>query len=82
MDNPPFFARKSVAFFGNDYLAGCHPAIMERLAATNLEQTAGYGLDPYSESAREKIRAAVHDERADVHFLDYEIGRASCRERV
>lgn len=69
MDNPPFFARKPVAFFGNDYLAGCHPAIMERLAATNLEQTAGYGLDPYSESAREKIRAAVHDERADVHFL-------------
>lgn len=55
--------------FGNDYLAGCHPAILERLIASNMEQTAGYGLDPYCEAAREKIRAAVGNGQADVHFL-------------
>ncbi|MBH5329853.1 aminotransferase class I/II-fold pyridoxal phosphate-dependent enzyme [Eikenella sp. S3360] len=55
--------------FGNDYLAGCHPAILERLADTNLEQTPGYGLDPYCESARAKIRAAIGSTEADVHFL-------------
>ncbi|WP_225747815.1 hypothetical protein [Eikenella sp. Marseille-P7795] len=55
--------------FGNDYLAGCLPAILERLADTNLEQTPGYGLDPYCESARAKIRAAIGSETADVHFL-------------
>lgn len=33
--------------FGNDYLSGCHPAILERLIHSNLEQTPGYGLDPY-----------------------------------
>ena len=35
----------------------------------NLEQTAGYGLDPYCEAARARIRAAVGSEAADVHFL-------------
>ena len=58
-----------MAQFGNDYLAGCHPAILEALAATNLEQTAGYGLDPYCEAARATIRALVDDATADVHFL-------------
>ena len=55
--------------FGNDYLAGCHPAILEHLITSNLEQTPGYGLDPYCASARAKIRAAIGDENADVHFL-------------
>ena len=55
--------------FGCDYLSGCHPAILDALVATNLEQTAGYGLDPYCEAARARIRAAVGSEAADVHFL-------------
>ena len=58
-----------MAQFGNDYLAGCHPAILDALTASNLEQTAGYGLDPYSEAARTTIRALVGDAAADVHFL-------------
>ena len=53
--------------FGCDYLSGCHPAILDALVATNLEQTAGYGLDPYCEAARARIRAAVGSEAADVH---------------
>ena len=55
--------------FGNDYLSGCHPAILERMIHSNLEQTPGYGLDPYCESARAKIRSAIGSQAADVHFL-------------
>ena len=58
-----------MAQFGNDYLAGCHPAILDALAATNLEQSVGYGLDPYCDAARATIRALIGDEAADVHFL-------------
>ena len=39
-----------------DYLEGCHPAILQRLTDTNLEQTVCYGMDPYCERAAEKIR--------------------------
>ena len=37
--------------FASDYMEGAHPRILQRLAETNLEKTAGYGLDQYSESA-------------------------------
>ena len=55
--------------FASDYMEGAHPEILRRLAETNLEQTAGYGLDEYSEAAREKIRRACRAPRAEVHFL-------------
>ena len=55
--------------FTSDYMEGAHPAILERLAETNLVKTQGYGLDPFSDSAREKIRAACHCPQADIHFL-------------
>ena len=42
--------------FNSDYTEGCHPAILERLAATNMDQTDGYGLDPYCDEARAKIK--------------------------
>ena len=32
--------------FVNDYSEGACEEILERLAATNHEQSAGYGLDP------------------------------------
>ena len=56
-------------YFASDYMEGAHPAILRRLLETNLEHTAGYGLDPYSESAREKIRAACNAPEAEVFFL-------------
>lgn len=31
--------------FASDYLEGAHPAILQRLAETNSEQTSGYGTD-------------------------------------
>ena len=55
--------------FESDYLEGAHPSIMQRLAETNFEQTAGYGVDPYCAAAREKIKTACAAPNADVHFL-------------
>ncbi len=56
-------------YFDNDYLCGAHPLIMKRLNETNMEPTVGYGLDPYCESARNKIREACGAPDAAVHFL-------------
>ncbi|MBR0456088.1 MAG: aminotransferase class V-fold PLP-dependent enzyme [Firmicutes bacterium] len=55
--------------FASDYLEGAHPAILERLQETNFLKTQGYGLDPFSESARQKIRAACKCPKAEIHFL-------------
>ena len=55
--------------FTCDYNEGAHPLILKRLAETNLVQEAGYGYDSFSESAREKIRAAVKAPSADVFFI-------------
>jgi threonine aldolase len=55
--------------FECDYAEGCHPSILAALSATNDEQTAGYGLDPHCDRARELIRSACLSPEADVHFL-------------
>ena len=55
--------------FDSDYMEGAVPAIMERLAETNFEQTPGYGTDKYSNNARQLVRSAVGNHFADVHFL-------------
>ncbi len=55
--------------FNSDYTEGCHPAVMEKLIQTNMEQTDGYGLDPYCEEAREMIKKSFNCPNADVHFL-------------
>ena len=55
--------------FNSDYTEGCHPAILERLAETNMEQTPGYGVDEHCKHAAELIKAACGTPEADVHFL-------------
>ncbi len=55
--------------FDSDYMEGAHPAILERLTATNFDQTPGYGTDAYCETARDLIRAACKAPDASVHFL-------------
>lgn len=55
--------------FNCDYSEGAYPAILEKLAQTNLEQTAGYGLDPYCEKARKLIQDLCKAPQAQVHFL-------------
>lgn len=58
-----------MVLFNCDYHEGAHPAIMERMMATNMEQTVGYGEDPHCANARALIKKAVGDDNADVHFL-------------
>ena len=55
--------------FDCDYLEGAHPRILEKLYETNMEQTVGYGCDPYCEKAAELIKKACGKENSDVHFL-------------
>ena len=37
----------TMIYFHNDYNEGCHSKILDKLIATNLEQTTGYGEDQY-----------------------------------
>ncbi len=55
--------------FVNDYSEGAHPAVLQALVRTNLQQEPGYGEDAFCTSAREKIREACEDPTADVFFL-------------
>ena len=55
--------------FDSDYMEGAHPAIIERLAATNLQQTSGYGTDEVCAHARGRIREACACPDAAVYFL-------------
>jgi threonine aldolase len=55
--------------FENDYAEGAHPKILERLMATNEEQTSGYGLDIHCENARRLIKKLCNNDNVDVHFL-------------
>ena len=62
-------SRTAKLSFASDYMEGAHPAILRRLAETNLVKSAGYGTDEFSESARSKIRAACEAPEADIFFL-------------
>lgn len=55
--------------FESDYLEGALPQIIHRFTATNFEQTAGYGNDPYCENARNMIKKECEAPDAAVHFL-------------
>ena len=55
--------------FESDYNNGTLPEILETLGKTNDEKTSGYGFDPYTEAAKEKIRKAIGMKDADVYFL-------------
>ncbi len=56
-------------YFTSDYTTGAHPDVMSRLVGTNLEHTVGYGADPYTEEARQRIREACQAPDALVQFL-------------
>lgn len=44
--------------FLDDYSEGCHPAILDALAATNMVQQRAYGNDEYTQEARRSIGQA------------------------
>lgn len=59
----------SVLAFQSDYMEGAHPAIIKKLAETNLLHTPGYGQDEFTEEARSLIRKACAAPNAEVQIL-------------
>lgn len=57
--------------FENDYMAGAHPLVLEELCRTNMDETVGYGADPYSQEARSLILGlcGLEANEAEVHFF-------------
>ncbi|MBQ1947889.1 MAG: aminotransferase class I/II-fold pyridoxal phosphate-dependent enzyme [Clostridia bacterium] len=55
--------------FMSDYTKGACPQILQKLIAINDEHMAGYSMDVYCASAKEKIQVACQKENADVFFL-------------
>ena len=55
--------------FTCDYNNGAHPSVLQRLIDTNGLISGTYGFDEFSESAADKIRAAVEDPGAAVYFI-------------
>ncbi len=55
--------------FDSDYMEGAHPAILQRLLDTNLDQTTGYGSDPYTARAARLILDACAQPDGKVFFF-------------
>lgn len=55
--------------FTDDYSEGAHPRILQALLDTNLQQTEGYGNDPFCLEAAEMIKGRLGRNDADVHFI-------------
>ena len=55
--------------FECDYTLGAHPKILESLIKTNMDVLPGYGNDPCTKAAADKIRKACQNPNADVRFL-------------
>ncbi len=55
--------------FDTDYMRGACQEIIRRLAETNLEQTQGYGADPYTERAKRLILRECGLTEGEVYFL-------------
>ena len=56
-------------YFESDYMHGAHPKVIEALVRSNLEPMSGYGEDPYTRSAAEKIRTACQCPEAEIYFF-------------
>ncbi len=55
--------------FECDYTEGVHPTVLAALTRTNMEQMSGYGFDPYTARAIERIKDACKAEDAAVTLL-------------
>lgn len=60
--------KKTMIYLKNDYSTGAHPHVLDALVSTNMENTVGYGLDPYCAEAADTIKDIINCENADVHF--------------
>lgn len=55
--------------FNCDYTEGAHPQVLQKFISTNMEQTAGYGVDDYCAHAAQLIRHECKADNALVKFL-------------
>lgn len=55
--------------FTNDYSEGAHEKVLQKIMEANREGLSGYGSDPYSDSAKQKIRSVFHCPEAQIFFL-------------
>lgn len=55
--------------FTSDYMEGAHPAIIKKLAETNMLHSQGYGHDSFTAEAADLIRKACGCPKAEVRFL-------------
>ena len=46
----------SIIHFESDYMEGCHPKILEKIAQINFQKQVGYGQDDFCQSAKQKIK--------------------------
>ena len=56
-------------YFNNDYSEGCHSRVLDKLIASNMEQTPGYGEDVFCREAADHIRRICENDKLSVHFL-------------
>lgn len=55
--------------FDSDYMNICHPLILQRMQEMQQQSFPGYGTDPISQSARERVRRLCQCPDAEVQFL-------------
>ena len=55
--------------FLDDYSEGCHPQIIEALAASNLEQQVAYGNDDYTKEAKALISDQLGCSNTSIYFV-------------
>lgn len=55
--------------FESDYNNGAHESVLKALLDSNDEQSASYGADRFSESAKARIREACQAPEADIYLL-------------
>lgn len=56
-------------YLDTDYMAGCHPEILEALSATNMLHTPGYGEDEFTRKARQLILEECGIPDGACHFM-------------
>ncbi|WP_436883575.1 threonine aldolase family protein [Mammaliicoccus sciuri] len=55
--------------FENDYLAGAHEKVLQRLIDTNYVQGSGYGNDQFTAEAKDKIKEVIKSPNTSIYFL-------------
>lgn len=56
-------------YFNNDYSEGCCQPVLDKLVASNMVQSGGYGVDIYCEEAAAKIKELCRNDNLSIHFM-------------